>query len=45
MDGEAPKRPDPPSPDLSRAEDARRIIEDYANDLREILRQLRRCMH
>lgn len=31
--------------DPSRLEEARRLIEEYANDLREVLRKLRRKMH
>jgi hypothetical protein len=33
--------PKPPSKP-SRAEEARRIVEEYANDLREILKELRK---
>ena len=33
-----PKKPSKPS----RAEEARRIVEEYANDLREILQELRK---
>ncbi len=32
-------------PKPSRLEEARRIIEEYANDLREVLRKLRRKMN
>jgi hypothetical protein len=32
-------------PKPSRSEEARRIIEEYANDLREIIRKLRRKMN
>jgi hypothetical protein len=31
-----------PKPKSSRLEEARRVIEDYANDLREIIKKLRR---
>jgi hypothetical protein len=33
-----------PDPEPSRTEQARRIIEEYANDLREIIKKLRRHM-
>jgi hypothetical protein len=33
---------DKPRPKPSRAEEALRIIEEYANDLREIIKKLRR---
>ena len=33
---------EPPPPNLSRSEEARRIIEEYVNDLREIIKKLRR---
>lgn len=39
------KRNEPPEPKPSRLEDARRVIEEYANDLREIIRKLRRNMN
>jgi hypothetical protein len=41
---EEPRRPgkDEQPPELSRSEEARRIIEEYANDLREIIKKLRR---
>ncbi|MBR0792931.1 hypothetical protein JQ631_27980 [Bradyrhizobium manausense] len=45
MDSETPKPPDEPSARLSPDEEARRVIADYANDLREVIRQLRRKMH
>ena len=32
-------------PKLSRSEEARRIIEEYANHLREIIKKLRRRLH
>jgi hypothetical protein len=35
-----PKENDP-EPEPSRLEEARRVIQDYANDLREIIRKLR----
>jgi hypothetical protein len=35
---------EPPSKP-TRVEDARRIIEEYANDLREIIRKLRQHFH
>jgi hypothetical protein len=42
-------KPDEPSvkkePRPSRLEEARKIIEEYANDLREIIRKLRRNMN
>jgi hypothetical protein len=31
-----------PKPKPTRLEEARRIVEEYANDLREIIRELRR---
>ena len=37
------KEADNPNP--SRLEEARRMIEEYANDLREILRKLRQHLH
>jgi hypothetical protein len=41
-----PEEPRPeknePLPKLSRSEEARRIIEEYANDLLEIIKKLRR---
>jgi hypothetical protein len=46
------KSPEEPCPDMeaanpkpSRLEEARRVIEEYANDLREILRKLRQHLH
>jgi hypothetical protein len=39
-----PGREEPP-PKLSRSEEARRIIKEYANDLREIIKKLRRRLH
>ena len=36
------ENPPPQDPDPSRSEQARRIIEEYANDLREIIKKLRR---
>jgi len=40
-------RPDKgePLPKLSRSEEARRIIQEYANDLLEIIRTLRRRLN
>jgi hypothetical protein len=40
-DDEQPSK-DEPAAKLSRSEEARRIIEEYAADLREIIRKLRR---
>ena len=41
--------PDPgkeaPKPKPSRSEEARRVIEEYVNDLREIIKKLRRCLN
>ncbi|WP_167770759.1 hypothetical protein [Bradyrhizobium niftali] len=36
---------DPPTPKLSRLEEARPIIEEYAEDLREIISKLRRKLN
>lgn len=36
-----PSESDKPEPKPTRSEEARRIIEEYANDLREIIRRLR----
>jgi signal transduction histidine kinase len=36
-----PAESDKPEPKRTRLEEARRIIEEYANDLREIIRKLR----
>jgi hypothetical protein len=36
---------DKPRPKLSRSKDARRIIDDYVNNLREIIKNLRRRLH
>jgi hypothetical protein len=36
-----PAESDKPEPKPTRLEEARRIIEEYANDLREIIRKLR----
>jgi hypothetical protein len=45
----APKEPPPkrrgPPPKLSRLGEARRIIEEYAADLREIIKKLRRRLN
>jgi len=43
-DDEQPSK-DEPAPKLSRSEEARRIIEEYAADLREIIRKLQRKMN
>jgi hypothetical protein len=44
-----PEEPQPgndePPPKLSRLEEARRIIEEYAADLREIIKKLRRRLN
>lgn len=40
-----PSQSDKPAPKPTRLEDARRIIEEYANDLREIIRKLREKMN
>ncbi|WP_258769677.1 MULTISPECIES: hypothetical protein [Bradyrhizobium] len=42
---EPEKQSEVPEPRPSRLEEARRIIEGYANDLREIVKKLRRKMH
>ena len=34
-----------PKPKRSRLEEARRVIEEYANDLREIITKLRQRLH
>ena len=34
-----------PSPEESRLEETRRLIEEYANDLREIIKKLRRRLN
>jgi hypothetical protein len=39
---EPPLGKDQPSPEESRLEEAHRLIEEYANDLREIIKKLRR---
>jgi hypothetical protein len=36
---------DEPPPKLSRSEEALRIIEEYADQLREIIKKLRRRLH
>jgi hypothetical protein len=36
---------DEPPPELSRSEEARRIIQEYVNDLREIIKKLRRRLN
>ncbi len=40
-----PSQSDKPEPKPTRLEDARRIIEEYANDLREKIRKLREKMN
>jgi hypothetical protein len=40
-----PQTDEEPPPKPSRLEEARRIIEEYADDLREIIRKLRRKIH
>lgn len=40
-----PSETDQPEPKPTRLEEARRIIEEYANDLREIILKLRRKMN
>jgi hypothetical protein len=40
-----PSQSDRPESKLTRLEEACRIIEDYANDLREIIQRLRRKMN
>jgi hypothetical protein len=45
MPGEPPKPQDASSPRPSQGEDARRVVEDYANSLREIIRRLRRRLN
>lgn len=39
-----PEPETPPTPKPTRMEEARRIIEEYAEDLREIIRKLRKRM-
>lgn len=34
-----------PQPSPSRIEEARQLVEEYANDLREIIKKLRRPLH
>jgi hypothetical protein len=34
-----------PKPEWSRLEEARRVIEEYANDLRKIITKLRQRLH
>ncbi|SFO25928.1 hypothetical protein SAMN05216330_102441 [Bradyrhizobium sp. Ghvi] len=36
---------EPPSPEPSRLDKARRIVQEYADDLREIIRKLRRKLN
>jgi hypothetical protein len=36
---------EPPSPPLARLEEVRRVIEEYASDLREIISKLRQRLH
>jgi hypothetical protein len=40
-----PPTKDAPKPEPSRLEEARRIIEEYAENLREIIKKLRRHLH
>jgi hypothetical protein len=42
---EPPLGKDEPPPKLSRLEEARQIIEEYAADLREIIKQFRRRLN
>jgi hypothetical protein len=42
---EPPHDKDQPSPKMSRAEEARQIIEEYAAALREIIKKLRRHLN
>lgn len=42
-DEQGPTRKPPPMP--TRLEEARRILEEYADDLREIIRKLRRHLN
>ena len=37
--------PPPRPPKLSRSEEARRVIEEYVNDLRKIIKKLRRRLN
>jgi hypothetical protein len=39
---EPPKVEEGPSPERSRLEEAQRIVEEYVNDLREIIKKLRK---
>jgi hypothetical protein len=39
---EQPAGKEAPEPDRSHTEEARRLIEEYADDLREIIKKLRR---
>jgi hypothetical protein len=43
-DEQAPDK-EAPKPKPSRSEEALRIIEEYANDMREIIKKLRRLLH
>lgn len=45
MESVPPERPEALPAKLSRAEEARRIIEEYADELRRIMRELRRKMN
>jgi hypothetical protein len=36
---------EPPNPKPSRLEEARRLIEEYVNDLRQTIKKLRRYLH
>lgn len=40
-----PRADDPPTPKPFRLDEARRIVEEYAKDLREIIRKLRRKLN
>ncbi|MHC4041569.1 hypothetical protein [Bradyrhizobium sp. 23AC] len=45
MENEPSERPDAPPRKLSRVDEARRVVEEYAADLREIIKKLTRKMH
>ena len=45
MQGESSKQQDVPSSKPSQDEGARRVVEEYANSLRAIIRQLRRKLN
>jgi hypothetical protein len=44
-DDEARPPKQAPEPDLPRSEEDLRLIEDYANGLREVIKKLRRRLH